>query len=121
MTDQIKAAVIFILLLGALAAGWFVRAWYDGSREAVLLAAQKETRDKMTELVGDLATAYEVTNAKIRTINRDIYHETVRETRNPAYDCPLVESGRVLVNQARGADRPAAGESGGAVRSDAPH
>lgn len=122
MTVQIKALLAIVLLLGALAAGWFVRAWYDGSREAVLLAAQAETRDKMVELAGDIATANEVAISKIRINNRNIYHATETEIRNnPAYDCAVPAAGVGLLNAARGAARPAASESDASVRGNAAH
>lgn len=121
MTGQFKAIAAGLLLLGALVSGWFIRSWYDDSREAAVLRAQQETRDKMTELAGDVATSTEVALSKIRINNRTIYHATEREIREQKVysDCVLPDSGRLLSNQARGATGPATGKPDGAVRTDA--
>lgn len=121
MTGQFKAIAAGLLLLAALASGWFIRSWYDDSREAAVLRAQQETRDKMTELAGDVATSTEVALAKIRITNRNIYHATEKEIRTePVYrDCLLPDPGRVLANQARGATGPSTGKPDGAMRTDA--
>jgi hypothetical protein len=104
---MIAATLKPYLLAGAVAlvfgSGWQVRAWYDGAKDAAVLAAEKKTQDKLAELAGKVATTTETAIQGIKIENRTIYTTAAKEIiREPIYrDCVLPEPGRLRANEAR--------------------
>ena len=97
------------LIVGAFAAaaygGWWLRDLQADAAEGVRLAAQKETRDLLTELAGTVSASTEAAVGNIRIENRNIYQKATHEVQtNTIYGgCVLPDAGRVLINDARAA------------------
>lgn len=113
---QAKIAGVVVLALALFGSGWTVRAWFDGSKEAVRLQAEAANRELMTELANKVSSTTETAIQGIRIENRTIYNETQKEVvRDVVYrDCVLPADGVRRANQARG--RAAAGKPDGALQ-----
>lgn len=100
MNPMIIYAVVTALIFGS---GWQVRAWYDGAKDAAVLAAEKETQRRMTELANAVATKTEDAIQGIKIENRTIYTTAAKEIiREPIYSqCLLPDGGLRNVNAAR--------------------
>lgn len=103
--EHIKLAVAAGLVAGCMYSGWSVRGWYEGAKDAAVLAAERKTQDMLAGLALSVAQRTEEAIQGIKIENRTIYQEATKEIiREPIYsDCVLPESGRLRVNAARGA------------------
>lgn len=121
MPFNTKQIAIALGVVAVFLAGWMIRGWYEGSKDAVRLEAEAENRGLMVELANKVSASTETAIQGIRIENRTIYNEVQREiVSSPVYrDCVLTDAGLRAANQARrGA---AAGQSDGAVpRAAAP-
>ena len=112
-----KQITIAVAVAGLFLSGWFVRGWYEGSKDADRLEAEAQTRGLMVELANKVSESTETAIQGIRVENRIIYNEVQKEIlREPVYrDCVLPDAGVRAANQARrGA---AAGQPDGKVPS----
>lgn len=83
-------------------ATWKVTSYYYRAEADKLVIAANEKRIAAEDRANEIANKFESRLSKIKVENRTIINEVQRETLNPAYDCPLPDSGIRLLNRSRG-------------------
>lgn len=102
-----RLAVYILITTLALATGWQVRGWKEGSDDAIRLQAKQDREDLARDVVAKIAESTNTAIAGIRITNTTIYQKTrqeiVREPMDPT--CRLPAGWMRNINAAR-AGRP---------------